>query len=609
MRTRIVITLGLTTLLGACTFSAEAPQVYHCTAASKGCPDGYECNVTLQVCVKKGTPLLEAGADVSKSEAGVDLPKGDGPKVDQPKVDGPKADKPKVDAPKVDLPKSDGPKVDQPKVDGPKADKPKVDAPKVDAPKVDAPKVDGPKADKPKADVPKDLLKPDAGYCGDGKKNGTEQCDGSDLGGQSCSTIGLGFTGGSLACKPASCTWDTSKCTTCGNGVIETGEDCDLTSFPASKAKCEDYGRNGGSLICTNTCKVDLALCCAAPLPPMASPKAIVSASVGNDATSNPTCTPFKTITKALSTVGAGALVWVAPGTYDAALGETFPIAIPPGVTLWGDQPNKGLGTVQTVVSGLGAGTEKSTFTSSGTGAAITGFKLDYPYSVATWAITADGSTLLVQANTFTNHYAGVRAIDTAATSLCPTVKLNVFNTGSYGVRNFCEKTTIDSNTFNTPSLPIDSGSSSPNITSNVINGSGQVGIQIQSGAAPTIISNQFTHAGGYTYGAIYYNSAANTAGVVRKNDFTALGSSTVAISLNCSGCKPDLGTAADPGNNTFWKATLKVSWTGSSATTMTAIGNSWNPPPNCTYSISVAGPAGSKVVWGTGAAESCAAP
>ena len=60
--------------------------------------------------------------------------------------------------------------------------------------------------------------------CGNGQADGGEECDGSDLGGQSC--VGLGFVGGALSCT-GGCTFDTDGCTECGNGAREAGEDCD----------------------------------------------------------------------------------------------------------------------------------------------------------------------------------------------------------------------------------------------------------------------------------------------------------------------------------------------------------------------------------------------
>jgi hypothetical protein len=46
--------------------------------------------------------------------------------------------------------------------------------------------------------------------CGDGVRNATEQCDGADLGGQSCT--GLGFDQGTLGCNAGSCTFNTTGC-------------------------------------------------------------------------------------------------------------------------------------------------------------------------------------------------------------------------------------------------------------------------------------------------------------------------------------------------------------------------------------------------------------
>jgi len=51
--------------------------------------------------------------------------------------------------------------------------------------------------------------------CGDGVKESGEQCDGSDLAGASCTS--QGYTGGTLSCS-ASCTFNTSACTSGGGG-------------------------------------------------------------------------------------------------------------------------------------------------------------------------------------------------------------------------------------------------------------------------------------------------------------------------------------------------------------------------------------------------------
>jgi hypothetical protein len=86
---------------------------------------------------------------------------------------------------------------------------------------------------------------PNTGVCGDGiiqTPNGnsiTEQCDGTNLGGNSCTTIIGGFVGGTLSCN-MQCQFDTSQCianvpTSC-NGAWSPPEDsgvlCDGTPLP-----------------------------------------------------------------------------------------------------------------------------------------------------------------------------------------------------------------------------------------------------------------------------------------------------------------------------------------------------------------------------------------
>ena len=55
--------------------------------------------------------------------------------------------------------------------------------------------------------------------CGNGIIDPGEQCDGTNLAGFTCAS--LGFTGGVLACDPNFCTYDTSACTN------DMGNQCD----------------------------------------------------------------------------------------------------------------------------------------------------------------------------------------------------------------------------------------------------------------------------------------------------------------------------------------------------------------------------------------------
>jgi hypothetical protein len=103
--------------------------------------------------------------------------------------------------------------------------------------------------------------------CGDNAITGTEQCDATQLGGNTCRTIAGSFTGGTLGCT-ATCSFDTSGCTTgaevCGNGDQETGEECDGNDLGG--ATCASVGAFlGGTLGCQGDCTFDVSLCEAAP--------------------------------------------------------------------------------------------------------------------------------------------------------------------------------------------------------------------------------------------------------------------------------------------------------------------------------------------------------
>lgn len=95
--------------------------------------------------------------------------------------------------------------------------------------------------------------------CGDGVVEGSEQCDGNDLNGQTCQSLGLGF--GTLACN-VDCTFNVSGCggqATCGNGIREFPESCDGNDMGG--ATCQSLGFGGGTLACTVSCSLDTSNC------------------------------------------------------------------------------------------------------------------------------------------------------------------------------------------------------------------------------------------------------------------------------------------------------------------------------------------------------------
>lgn len=98
--------------------------------------------------------------------------------------------------------------------------------------------------------------------CGNGTRNTGEACDGVDLGGEDCTSIGMGFGSGTLRCA-AGCAFDTSSCSRCRNGVIDAGEDCDGTALGGADCTTVPGGFTGGTLRCSSACRYDTAMCIA----------------------------------------------------------------------------------------------------------------------------------------------------------------------------------------------------------------------------------------------------------------------------------------------------------------------------------------------------------
>jgi hypothetical protein len=86
-------------------------------------------------------------------------------------------------------------------------------------------------------------------------------CDGADLAGHDCTTVWAGFVGGTLGCDP-SCAFDLSSCIPdilCGDGTIDPGEDCDGTNLGGTD--CTTLGETGGTLACSSSCSYDTGGC------------------------------------------------------------------------------------------------------------------------------------------------------------------------------------------------------------------------------------------------------------------------------------------------------------------------------------------------------------
>jgi hypothetical protein len=324
-----------------------------------------------------------------------------------------------------------------------------------------------------------------------------------------------------------------------------------------------------------------------------------VDAAAGLDANLGTAVSPFKTITHAVAVAGAGKSIAIAPGTYDAGNGETFPIVLQAGQSLVGDVANRGNGTASTRVRGLGSTPGLSGAYSTivaAEGASIRGLRIGAPGLYNHWAIYARNASVTLTDNTLDSlTFAGVYLTGTG-TSL---VSDNVFNCSGYGayLQTTLDTAIVEDNDFRVPNLPVTvAGQGSRAIVrANRIAARGQLGIQVASGVV-WIEDNVFDNPGGYAIRGAIYCGNPDAMPFVRGNSFTC------ALGICVDEGLPDLGSAGSPGNNLFTGVTgAAVQHAGSGA--ITAIGNTWrNTPPTPGADIVVTGTG--SVRWGTDAAN-----
>ena len=113
--------------------------------------------------------------------------------------------------------------------------------------------------------------------CGNNAVDSGEQCDGAQLNGKTCQTLGIGYAGGVLRCG-RDCRFDRSSCTlpapqpTCGNMVAEPSEQCDGSQLKGQTCQSLGLGYTAGALACTDSCTFDVRGCTLPPSIPEATP-------------------------------------------------------------------------------------------------------------------------------------------------------------------------------------------------------------------------------------------------------------------------------------------------------------------------------------------------
>ncbi|MEH2356665.1 DUF1565 domain-containing protein [Nostoc sp.] len=247
-----------------------------------------------------------------------------------------------------------------------------------------------------------------------------------------------------------------------------------------------------------------------------------VNPSVGDDKAGNGSeSAPVKTITQALRLANANTVIMLSTGTYSAETGEEFPLILKPGISIQGNPSNQGK---DIIIQGGGdylsrsfAGQNVTIVGANQT--LLTGVTVTNP-NPRGYGLWIESSNPVVAENTFTgNTQDGISVCGNAA----PTISKNYFD------RNGANGITI-------------AGNSSPQVRENVFHQTG-FGINIAQNAAPVIIGNQIQN---NRSGIVVQ---ANARPILRNNiiqDNKEDGLVAIAQAM------PDLGSASEPGGNTF---------------------------------------------------------
>lgn len=228
-----------------------------------------------------------------------------------------------------------------------------------------------------------------------------------------------------------------------------------------------------------------------------------VDALAGDDSNPGTSLAPYRTITYAVSQPGK--TIYVAPGTYDEAQGETFPIRIPAGINLIGNESGKGIGTEQnsgytgaginpnegpTLILGGGLITPESsvnyTTLTLGNNSTIAGFTITNPkplYSGNNTAVQILGDLsgittgTTIRNNTLTKTVGGMGILVPTANhtaSIGNTISGNIITSNYHGIHYYFSSAvikvennlisrnrwgiTMSANTINNPSMDLGGG-------------------------------------------------------------------------------------------------------------------------------------------------------
>jgi parallel beta-helix repeat protein len=266
----------------------------------------------------------------------------------------------------------------------------------------------------------------------------------------------------------------------------------------------------------------------------------------GNDANPGSRLSPFKSLTRALKATQTPAIIQLASGIYKAATGEVFPLVIPAGVTVMGNEANKGTGIV---ISGSGEYQSASFGTQNIT------------------LLLVDNASLL--GVTITNAMAkgtGVW-IESAAPTVANNTLINCGREGVFTTGN--AKPAIVDNVFvqNLASGLFMARNSKGEVLRNVFQ-KNPLGIAVSDFAAPLIANNKLSE----NRTAIALSRDARP--VLRQN---LIAKNTQGGLLVNGNAVPDLGSAQDPANNIF-RESGEFDLQNTTSQKLVSVGNQLNP-------------------------------
>ncbi|MEH1800228.1 MAG: DUF1565 domain-containing protein [Nostoc sp.] len=247
-----------------------------------------------------------------------------------------------------------------------------------------------------------------------------------------------------------------------------------------------------------------------------------VNPSIGDDKAGNGSeSAPVKTITQALRLANANTVIMLSTGTYSAETGEEFPLMLKSGVSIQGNPSNQGK---DIIIQGGGDYLSRSfagqNVTIVGANQAVlTGVTVTNPNRRG-YGLWIESSNPVVAENTFSGSTQDGISVSGNAT---PTISKNYFD------RNGANGITI-------------AGNSSPQVKENVFHQTG-FGINIAQNSTPIVIGNQIQN---NRSGIVVQ---ANARPILRNNsiqDNKEDGLVAIAQAM------PDLGSASEPGGNTF---------------------------------------------------------